>query len=64
MIGHSFGGKVALDYAFFAPQSKIWMLSPPGTLDEKPEDQSEVIKVIAALRAVPMPLKRKILLIV
>ena len=60
VIGHSFGGKVALDYAHLRSPGQIWMLdSPPGTLDEKPEDQSEVIQVIAALRAVPTPLEKR-----
>ena len=38
---------------------QMWMLdSPPGTLDEKPKT-NRVIKVIAALRAVPMPLEKR-----
>ena len=60
VIGHSFGGKVALDYAHVRSPKQMWMLdSPPGTLEEKPEDQSEVIQVITALRGVPVPLEKR-----
>jgi esterase len=60
VIGHSFGGKVVLDYAVLRTPEQLWMLdSPPGPLSEKPDDQSEVLKVISALRAVPVPLKKR-----
>lgn len=60
VIGHSFGGKVALDYAQLRIPEQLWMLdSPPGTLKDKPEDQSEVLQVIAALQEVPVPLEKR-----
>ena len=60
VIGHSFGGKVALDYAVLRSPQQLWMLdSPPGTLKDKPEDQSEVLQVISALQRVPVPLEKR-----
>ena len=60
VIGHSFGGKVVLEYARIQPFAQLWMLdSPPGTLQEKPADQSEVLQVISALRQVPFPLEKR-----
>jgi esterase len=57
LIGHSFGGKVALEFARQGLGSKleqVWVLdSLPGAHDS-PED-SEITRVIAAVRAVPMP---------
>lgn len=60
VIGHSFGGKVALAYAQKRIPEQLWMLdSPPGTLSEKPSDQSEVLSVISTLREVPVPLEKR-----
>ncbi len=60
IIGHSFGGKVALEFSILEQPLQTWVLdSPPGTLSEKPEDQSDVLRVIRALRAVPMPLEKR-----
>ena len=60
IVGHSFGGKVALDYAHVRSPKQMWMLdSPPGTLVDKPEDQSEVLQVITALHSVPVPLEKR-----
>lgn len=56
LIGHSFGGKVALEYARrgSAGLRQAWILdSVPGAQAE-PED-SEILRVIAAVRAVPVP---------
>ena len=60
VIGHSFGGKVVLEYARMQAFQQLWMLdSPPGTLEEKPSDQSEVLQVIEALKKVPIPLEKR-----
>jgi pimeloyl-ACP methyl ester carboxylesterase len=56
LIGHSFGGKVALEYARQgAPGlSQAWVLdSVPGA--QAASDDSEIARVIAAVRAVPVP---------
>lgn len=63
LIGHSFGGKVAMQFALHAEQSKlpgaakleqIWVLdSVPGAQAET--EDSEVSHVIRAVRSVPMP---------
>ena len=65
LIGHSFGGKVSIEYARqYAPEEaespagalrQVWVLDAvPG---EQPdgEQSSEVSHVIAAVRSVPMP---------
>jgi pimeloyl-ACP methyl ester carboxylesterase len=54
VIGHSFGGKVALSYAERAPASlaQVWVLdSFPGA--HTPSDDHEVVRVLAALAKVP-----------
>jgi esterase len=57
LIGHSFGGKVALEFARQELGSKleqVWVLdSLPGA--HLTPDDSEITRVIAAVRAVPMP---------
>jgi pimeloyl-ACP methyl ester carboxylesterase len=56
LIGHSFGGKVALEYARQgAPElAQAWVLdSVPGA--QSATDDSEISRVIAAVRAVPVP---------
>jgi pimeloyl-ACP methyl ester carboxylesterase len=64
LIGHSFGGKVSIEYARQSAQEResgagalrqVWVLDAvPG---EQPdgEQNSEVSQVIAAVRSVPMP---------
>jgi pimeloyl-ACP methyl ester carboxylesterase len=61
LIGHSFGGKVAIEYArqeaepLAGALRQVWVLDAvPG---EQPdgEQNSEVSQVIAAVRSVPMP---------
>jgi len=61
LIGHSFGGKVSIEYARQAAEraapslEQVWVLDAvPG---EQPdgESNSEVARVMAAVRAVPMP---------
>jgi pimeloyl-ACP methyl ester carboxylesterase len=56
VIGHSFGGKVAIEYARQAPLAlgQVWVLDAvPGTQDGLAG--SEITRVIAAVRSVPMP---------
>lgn len=60
LIGHSFGGKVCLQYgqtASFAPE-QLWLLdSNPGPVSL--DDDSEVRRVIEAARSVPQPIVRR-----
>jgi esterase len=61
VVGHSFGGKVALAYTATLPEalSLSWILDAcPGPLVGAP-DSHEVPRVIAALRAIPLPLQRR-----
>jgi esterase len=56
VIGHSFGGKVAIEYARQVPAGleQIWVLDAvPGTQDGL--GGSEITRVVAAVRSVPMP---------
>jgi pimeloyl-ACP methyl ester carboxylesterase len=56
VIGHSFGGKVALEYGRQGARDleQIWVLdSLPGARDEL--EDTEIARVIRAVRAVPMP---------
>jgi pimeloyl-ACP methyl ester carboxylesterase len=58
VIGHSFGGKVALCYArdAAAPPRAVWVLdSPPGTA---PPDEREAVVVLAAVNDAPVPAPR------
>ena len=42
VIGHSFGGKVALASLRYLKPQQVWVLdSPPGPLSDKPEDRHE-----------------------
>lgn len=57
VIGHSLGGKVALEFARLStrPLDGIWMLdSDPGTQD--PESAHEIKGVIAAVRSIAPPI--------
>jgi len=56
VIGHSFGGKVALEYARRHPNGleQVWVLdAQPGAI--APEPDHEVLTVLEALRSVPVP---------
>jgi len=56
LIGHSFGGKVALEYARQGSRAlrQVWVLDAvPGAQGEG--DQTEIAAVIRAVRSVPMP---------
>jgi esterase len=58
IIGHSFGGKVALEYARqgWPGLVQAWVLdSVPGRLPVAAAEDSEIARVIAAVRAVPVP---------
>ena len=59
IIGHSFGGKVALSYArdHARELEQVWVLDAnPGPLDGEAAADAEVQRVIAGLRAIPQPL--------
>ncbi len=64
-IGHSFGGKVALLWGAAAEArgdtvDRVWVLDVAPGLPELPLAlQSEVVRVVKALRTVPMPLPRR-----
>ncbi|MSQ04356.1 MAG: alpha/beta hydrolase [Myxococcales bacterium] len=63
-IGHSFGGKVALAWGASreaaSPAQHLWALDvPPGRPDLGLALQSDVVRVVAALRRIPMPLPRR-----
>lgn len=70
LIGHSFGGKVGLEYLRQSEGSRgralegaqaleqLWLLdSNPGSQEVDPEN--EVVRVLSALRAVPEPIVRR-----
>jgi pimeloyl-ACP methyl ester carboxylesterase len=60
LIGHSFGGKVALEYMRQGATAleQIWVLdSVPGAQAEG--DQTEIAAVIRAVRAIPMPVANR-----
>jgi esterase len=64
-IGHSFGGKVAMAWGAEAEArgqvvDRIWALDvPPRPPDIALALQSEVVRVVQALRTVPLPLPRR-----
>ncbi len=61
VVGHSFGGKVALAYGELRPPGlrQVWSLdSPPFALPPPPPD-AEVLGVMEILRDVPLPLARR-----
>ena len=63
IVGHSFGGKVALQCAavpIFSDIEQIWALdSFPGALNTDDQDQNEVRTVLSWLNAVPLPVKKR-----
>ncbi|RME22310.1 MAG: alpha/beta hydrolase, partial [Deltaproteobacteria bacterium] len=69
VIGHSFGGKVALRFAEQAGQlgstgpgalQQVWVLdAAPGPWPGDPEDDAEVVAVIRALESIPQPVQRR-----
>jgi pimeloyl-ACP methyl ester carboxylesterase len=57
VIGHSFGGKVALALSELIPVRQVWALdSPPGVVQIDPNDSSSVLNVIAILKEIPLPI--------
>lgn len=57
VIGHSFGGKVALAYAAMRPDrlAQVWVLDSRAGA-QPPDPDNDVLQVLAALRQVPLPL--------
>lgn len=63
-IGHSFGGKVVLSHSERHPEGlgQVWVLDcppGPGSAAEVAGVDHEVVRVIEALRSVPLPLARR-----
>jgi len=61
VIGHSYGGKVTLEYASRRPVGlqQAWVLDATPHALPDPGDDNEVRKVMAALRSVPLPLAKR-----
>ncbi|MCB9779350.1 MAG: alpha/beta hydrolase [Alphaproteobacteria bacterium] len=69
VVGHSFGGKVALTFARSAAVlgqagpgalQQLWVLDAfPSAWPHDPDDDPEVVSVIGALAAIPLPLDRR-----
>ena len=65
ILGHSFGGKVALACAQLAeaqgrPVERVWVLdAPPGRADVSLAVSSEVVQVVLALRGLPDRFERR-----
>lgn len=69
VVGHSFGGKVALTYAGQAGRlgstgagalERVWVLDAfPSAWPGDPSEDAEVVTVMRALRSVPVPLARR-----
>lgn len=62
VIGHSFGGKVALRYAALTPDGleAVWSLdSPPGRW-HRGAGGDEIARVFAAIRSLPMPAENRV----
>lgn len=58
VIGHSFGGKVALCYGRLTENKMIWVLdSPPG--GQSDAQRGEAQQVLQALQRVPLPLQKR-----
>lgn len=57
VVGHSFGGKVALAWAEGPGHGSVWVLdSPPGLPEGEPDDTThDALGVLAAIRRCPMP---------
>ena len=61
VIGHSFGGKVALAYGrdFAEGLEQVWALDSPPSNHASDVDSSEVVQVIDALRGIQLPLANR-----
>lgn len=60
-VGHSFGGKVVLAHADRHPEglAQVWVLDAPPDAGDRGGEDHEVVRVVAALRDVPLPLARR-----
>jgi pimeloyl-ACP methyl ester carboxylesterase len=64
VVGHSFGGKVALALAQRGWARETWVLDcPPGPRTFGGVDHSEIARVLDAIRAVPMPVASRAALV-
>lgn len=64
LIGHSFGGKVSIEFARSAPVAARQSLEQVWILDSNPGPQSagedhEVLRVVAAVKSVPLPIPNR-----
>lgn len=64
VIGHSFGGKVAIEFARSAPAADREPLEQIWVLDSNPGPQAagedhEVLRVVAAVQGVPLPIPNR-----
>lgn len=64
LIGHSFGGKVAIEFARSAPTSDVDVLEQVWVLDSNPGPQTpgedhEVLRVVSAVKSVPLPIPNR-----
>lgn len=64
VVGHSFGGKVALTLARRAWAAETWVLDcPPGPRSFGGVDHSEIARVLAAIASVPLPIPSRAALV-
>jgi esterase len=64
VVGHSFGGKVALMMARTKHTQHTWVLDcPPGPRTFADADDSEIGRVLAAIRSVPLPIASRAALV-
>jgi len=61
IVGHSFGGKVALATAERHAEglAQVWVLDAPPGVGDRGEEDHEVVRVVRALRDLPLPLGRR-----
>jgi len=62
VVGHSFGGKVALRYAARAPANltSVWSLDSPPGLWRRETAGDEIARVFAAIRSLAMPAENRV----
>jgi len=62
VVGHSFGGKVALRYAARAPTglTSVWSLDSPPGLWRRGAGGDEISRVFATIRRLPMPAESRV----
>lgn len=60
VLGHSFGGKVALRYGELEAPDEVWVFdATPSAWPPDKADESDVARVIRSLRQIPLPLARR-----